>query len=105
MGKVQKMIAISSIILCCPMHKDAGIFHYYIFKIWTIQIGKWDLEFHFAYNQTTTPPPHLYPLWQESVFTALAFTLNTKLTEIHDPTTPCKLVSRYENSSERDRTL
>ena len=37
------------------MHKDAGIFHYYIFRIWTIQIGKWGLELHFAYDQITTP--------------------------------------------------
>ena len=55
MSKAQKMIAISSIILCCPVHKDAGIFHYYIFKIWTIEIGKWNLVFHFSYNQITTP--------------------------------------------------
>jgi len=60
MSKAQKTIAISSIILCCPMHEDAGIFHYYILKIWTIQIGKWDLELHFSYNQTTTPIYILY---------------------------------------------
>ncbi len=50
-----RMITTSSIILCCPMHKDAGIFHYYILKIWAIEIGKWDFEFHFSYSQITTP--------------------------------------------------
>ena len=54
MRKAQKMIEIFPGIFCCPLHKDAGIFHLYLFPIWVIQVGKWEMVLHVSDHQIAT---------------------------------------------------